>query len=300
MELIRKDLDFEIKAVGDPQDRVLEFVGSTDQVDRYGDVIEVAGWDLKNYKKNPVFLWAHDYKQPPVGKTLKVAKTDQGLLFQVKFATAEEYPFADTIYKLYLGGYLRATSVGFQDLEREPITDKEGKQVGWRFKKQELYELSAVPVPANPNALIMAVQKGVVSPREVEDLTGVPFESDLNQAERHGTGEPEESIKPDEDNLQSTLLALAGLLEGLKGKIDALAARIAELGSPHDDRVQLKALIMETLEEFVKCRAAAPDYYSLALNPGPGPEGGRPAGEPDLKGILDATKKLHHRITRGE
>ena len=55
MELIRKDLDFEIKAVGDPQDRVLEFVGSTAQVDRYGDVIEVEGWDLKNYKKNPVF-----------------------------------------------------------------------------------------------------------------------------------------------------------------------------------------------------------------------------------------------------
>jgi HK97 family phage prohead protease len=275
-------------------------VGSTAEVDRYGDVIEVEGWDLKNYQKNPVFLWAHDYRQPPVGKALKVAKTDQGLLFHVKFATAEEYPFADTIYKLYLGGYLKATSVGFQDLAREPITDKEGKQTGWRFKKHELYELSAVPVPANPNALIMAVQKGVVSPREVEDFTGVPFEVDLNQAERHGTGEPEETIKPDEEDLQSTLLALAGLLEDLKVKIDALAARIAELGSSHDDHAQLKTVIMETLEEFVTCRSAGPDYYSLALNPGHGPEGGRPAGEPDLKKILDATKKLHHRITRGE
>jgi HK97 family phage prohead protease len=298
MELIRKDLDFEIKAVGDPEDRVLEFVGSTAQVDRYGDVIEVEGWDLKNYKKNPVFLWAHDYRQPPVGKALKVAKTDQGLLFQVKFPTVEEYPFADTIYKLYLGGYLRATSVGFQDLAREPITDKEGKQVGWRFKKQELYELSAVPVPANPNALIMAVQKGVVSPREVEDFTGVPFEVDLNQGEMDGTGKPEESDK--QDDLQSTLLALAGLLEGLRVKIDALAARISELRSPHDDRAQLKEVIMETLEEFVTCRAAAPDYYSLALNPGPGPEGGRPAGEPDLKEILNATQNLHRRITKGE
>jgi len=300
MELIRKDLDFEIKAVGDPQDRVLEFVGSTAQVDRYGDVIEVEGWDLKNYKKNPVFLWAHDYRQPPVGKAVQVGKTDQGLLFQVKFATAEEYPFADTVYKLYLGGYLRATSVGFQDLAREPITDKEGKQVGWRFKKQELYELSAVPVPANPNALIMAVQKGVVSPREVEDFTGVPFEVDLSQAEKHGTSEPQEFDKPNEDDLQSTLLAMAGLLEDLTVKIDALAAQIAELRSPHNDHAQLKALIIETLEEFVTCRAVAPDYYSLALNPGPGPEGGRPAGEPDLKEILSATQNLHRRITKGE
>jgi uncharacterized protein len=179
MELIRKDLDFDIRQAGDPGDRTLEFVGSTGHVDRYGDVIEVEGWDLKNYKKNPVFLWAHDYRQPPVGKALKVEKTDKGLLFRVKFPTPEEYPFADTVYKLYLGGYLRATSVGFQDLEREPINDKEGKQSGWRFKKQELYELSAVPVPANPQALVMAVQKGVVSPREVEDVMGVPFESGL-------------------------------------------------------------------------------------------------------------------------
>jgi HK97 family phage prohead protease len=179
MELIRKDLDFDIREAGDPKDRTLEFVGSTGHVDRYGDVIEVEGWDLKNYKKNPVFLWAHDYRQPPVGKAVKVEKTDKGLLFRVKFPTPEEYPFADTVYKLYLGGYLRATSVGFQDLEREPINDKEGKQSGWRFKKQELYELSAVPVPANPQALVMAVQKGVVSPREVEDVMGVPFESGL-------------------------------------------------------------------------------------------------------------------------
>ena len=234
MELIRKDLDFEIKAVGDPQDRVLEFVGSTAQVDRYGDVIEVEGWDLKNYKKNPVFLWAHDYRQPPVGKAVQVGKTDQGLLFQVKFATAEEYPFADTIYKLYLGGYLRATSVGFQDLAREPITDKEGKQVGWRFKKQELYELSAVPVPANPNALIMAVQKGVVSPREVEDLTGVPFEVDLNQGERHGTGEPEEFDKQ-ETTCNRPSWPWRACWRVSEVKIDALTTRISELGSPHDD-----------------------------------------------------------------
>ena len=177
MELIRKDIDFEIKAVGDPEERTLEFVGSTADVDRYGDVIELAGWDLQNYQKNPVFLWAHDYKQPPVGKAVKVGQTDQGLLFHVKFPTAEEYPFADTIYKLYLGGYLRATSVGFRDLDREPITDKEGKQTGFRYKKQELYELSAVPIPANPNALIMAVQKGVVSAQEVEQVSGVPLSS---------------------------------------------------------------------------------------------------------------------------
>jgi len=156
-------------------------VGSTPDVDRYGDVIEMEGWELDNYLQNPVFLWAHDYKQPPIGKAVAVEKTSKGLVFRIKFAEPEVYPFADTIFKLYLGGYLRATSVGFQDLEREPITDKEGRQTGWRYKRQELYELSAVPVPANPQALIMAVQKGVVNPQEVEEVMGVPYEADLIQ-----------------------------------------------------------------------------------------------------------------------
>ncbi len=39
MELIHKALDFEVRQVGDPKDRILEFIGSTADVDRYGDII---------------------------------------------------------------------------------------------------------------------------------------------------------------------------------------------------------------------------------------------------------------------
>jgi HK97 family phage prohead protease len=297
MELIHKTLDFEVKQVGDPKDRTLEFVGSTADVDRYGDVIEMEGWDLRNYKKNPVFLWTHDYKQPPVGKAVKVGKTEKGLLFQVKFPTAEEYDFADTIYKLYLGGYLRATSVGFRDLEREPITDKEGRQTGFRYKKQELYELSAVPVPANPNALIMAVQKGVVSSQEVEHLTIVAKEADLGHEEQ--TDQLPETDNNNEDDPKPDLLALAGLVEDLKVKIDQLAARVAELRPPHDDPAKLKAVIREALEDFVKSGPKATDYYSLALNPGSEPEGGKPAGSPGFSQLFTSVKNLH-RLVKGE
>lgn len=168
LSLKHKTLDFDIRQVGDPEERTLEFIGSTADVDRYGDIIEVAGWDLKNYKKNPVFLWAHDYRQPPVGKAVSVKKTDDALIFQIKFPTVEEYAFADTVYKLYLGGYLQATSVGFRDLESEPIKDKDERTVGYRYLKQELYELSAVPVPANPSAVMLAVQKGIITGKEAE------------------------------------------------------------------------------------------------------------------------------------
>jgi phage head maturation protease len=187
MPLIHKALDFQVRQVGNPEDRTLEFIGSTAAVDRYGDIIEVAGWDLQNYfnpkdpsKGNPVFLWAHNSNLPPLGKAVSVKKTADALVFQIKFASREEYgqewpaiaPSPETIYNLYLNGYLRATSVGFSYIEREPIIHpkNDGRQTGWRFLKQELYELSAVPVPANPEALMLAVQKGIVSAREIQSL----------------------------------------------------------------------------------------------------------------------------------
>ena len=329
MELIRKDLDFDIRQAGDPEDRTLEFIGSTGHVDRYGDVIEVEGWDLKNYQKNPVFLWAHDYRQPPVGKALKVEKTDKGLLFRIQFPTAEEYPFADTVYKLYLGGYLRATSVGFQDLEREPIADKEGKQIGWRFKKQELYELSAVPVPANPQALVMAVQKGVVSPREVEEVMGTPFEP--GQTEEKDEAVVDEAVSKEvipfkdhpadpeheketvaaiqalgaEKGLISLLLQLiAALHEWLVGQKDSPLQTQEILGSLQDTALETIAEgVRKGLREFFETEARAKgnekDIYSLALNPGPEPDGGRPAGEPDINGLLASTQKLHRTVKGG-
>jgi uncharacterized protein len=327
MELIRKDLDFDIRQAGAPGDRILEFVGSTAHVDRYGDVIEVEGWDLRNYKKNPVFLWAHDYRQPPVGKAVKVEKTDKGLLFRVKFPTPEEYPFADTVFKLYLGGYLKATSVGFQDLEREPITDKEGKQIGWRFKKQELYELSAVPVPANPQALIMAVQKGVVSPGEVETLTGVPFEERLV----HEAGDEEDAGAkevipfkdyPADPELEKETMAALQALGGEKGLISFLLQLIAALydwlAGQKDSPPQVQEILEDLQETALKVIAAGvkkglreffetearsqgheQDIYSLALNPGFKPQGGRPAGEPDIAELLTSTQKLHQSVKGG-
>jgi len=167
--MITKILDVEVKEVSD---RVLEFVGSTEDVDREGETISAEGWDLKNYKKNPVFLWAHDYRSPPIGKSLRVKAEDGKLMFKIEFADAETYAFADTIYRLYKGGFLKATSVGFIPKE---WNDGDGDKAPRRaYIKQELLELSAVPVPANPNALQTAQEEGVITVKEFEALMPVP------------------------------------------------------------------------------------------------------------------------------
>lgn len=164
-------IECEVRAPKD-NERVLRFVGTTEAIDRYGDVIKSTGWNLKHYKKNPVFLWAHHYDEIPIGKVIKIEKGDKSLIFDVEFAGADVNPKAEFVFQAYKQGFLSATSVGFRSLksERIELTDEEKAEkaknepdtwTGWEFKKQELLELSAVPVPANPEALIQGRKKGM-------------------------------------------------------------------------------------------------------------------------------------------
>ena len=54
-----------------PQPNSISFVLSTDEVDRHGDVIATAGWNLDSYRKNPGFLWAQDYARPVLGRAVE-------------------------------------------------------------------------------------------------------------------------------------------------------------------------------------------------------------------------------------
>ena len=127
------------------------FVASTEDVDRHGDIIIQQGWKLDAYKKNPVFLWAHQYSQPPIGKAVDVWTEGHSLMASVRFAPTE---FAQQIAALYQGGYQKGVSVGFRPLEFEMRRDtKTGEVLGINFISQELLEISAAPVPANQNAL---------------------------------------------------------------------------------------------------------------------------------------------------
>jgi hypothetical protein len=153
----------------DEASRQITFTISTAGRDRDGDIISQEGWDLKNYIENPVVLWAHDGSQPPIARALPESVKVIGgrLMATAKFATKDEYPFADTIFQLYKGGYLNATSVGFAPTEMELIEGETPGEVGFKFLKQTLLEYSAVPIPSNPEALVVARGAGIdVSPCE--------------------------------------------------------------------------------------------------------------------------------------
>jgi HK97 family phage prohead protease len=138
-------------------DGQFEFVASDETVDRYGDIVRVAGWDLSPYKRNPIVLFQHQASNP-VGISTKTWIDGKQLLARIKLAAEGTSPFIDTLRKLLTQKIIRAVSVGFMPTKeyKQIIDDKTGFATGLEFNGQELLEISLVSVPANPAALQMA------------------------------------------------------------------------------------------------------------------------------------------------
>lgn len=146
-----------IKAI-DRENRIIDFIISTAAVDRDNDTISIDGWDLANYKSNPVVLFAHDHWQMPVARSRQVFIADDSLQSKAEFTPKDLYPFGFMVFEFYANDFMRATSVGFKPQE---WAYDEGRKYGVNFSKQELLEYSTVPVPSNPEALMQARAKGI-------------------------------------------------------------------------------------------------------------------------------------------
>ena len=130
----------------------------TGALDRDSEVMIPMGAQLKNFKKNPVFLWAHNFGQllPPIGKVVKMKKDSESFRGVVEFDLND--PFAKLIYEKYKEGFLNAVSVGFIPLAVDVEPRVDGQQ-GFTHTKYEVIEISGAPVPSNAEALSMSEWK---------------------------------------------------------------------------------------------------------------------------------------------
>lgn len=142
--------------------RSVTFVFSDNSVDRYGDTIDARGWVLDTYNANPIALFGHDSSnvKSVIGSAKNVRVEGHRLIGDIDFMEASVNPDAEAVYQMVKGGFLRAVSVGFQPIEWSLSKDK-GRPGGVDFRKQELLEISIVPIPANPNALVQARAAGI-------------------------------------------------------------------------------------------------------------------------------------------
>ena len=156
-----------------PAPPILDFIASSGALDRYEEIITPAGWQLENYRRNPVFQNAHQYGDIifTLGKALLTEVREVGgrqVLYQrIEFAV-EANPIARIAYGLYKGRFLNAVSVGFIPLRWE----NGAADAGYRRKylEQELLEVSAVGIPANPEALQLGLKAGVIQKTDLHEL----------------------------------------------------------------------------------------------------------------------------------
>lgn len=146
----------------DPGRMRIRSVITTADPDRAGDVIVPAGLrNLDDYMLNPVVLWAHNRTQfPPVGVCEWVDVQPRRVVAETRFA--QHVPFAEDIFRLYEQGVLRGWSIGFVPRKARRLPAPAATRPGLRVEEWDLLEYSAVPIPENPGALTVALQKGLV------------------------------------------------------------------------------------------------------------------------------------------
>lgn len=160
LRTIRSDPSAQTLAI-DVKQRTIRSVITTIQPDRVGDVIEPTGLrNAEEYLLNPVVLWAHTrHTLPPIGICDWLDIQPHRIVAQTRFA--KDVPFAEDVFRLYEQGVLRGWSIGF--VPRKALRLVSGLHV----KEWDLLEYSAVPIPANPEAVTLAIEKGLVQDEQL-------------------------------------------------------------------------------------------------------------------------------------
>lgn len=221
-----------VKAQAEKKNGRLVAVASTNVEDRHGEVVDNSGWVLNNYKKNPVMLWAHDHSMPAIGtaKNIRVTKTSGAPQLVFEPVLHDLTPEAAAIKAMYEGytdadgnehaPILNSFSVGFRPVDTDGNT----------YTKSELLEISAVNVPANPEARVMAYKS----------LEQAGFEKDVIKSVV-GVVDTDDNQSEDTDKIA----ALTAKLEALEVEVKALRGQSSkrnDAANPETRMHQLKTV----------------------------------------------------------
>lgn len=155
----------QVKSV-DEETRVIRGIATTPSVDRVGDIIDPMGVKFQN----PLaFLWQHQHDKP-IGSVKFEKPTAKGIEFEATIAKTDEpgtlKDRLDEAWQSIKAGLVRAVSIGFRPIEYNFMDNG-----GIRFSETEVYELSAVTIPANADALITTIKS---LDAEARKAAGVP------------------------------------------------------------------------------------------------------------------------------
>jgi HK97 family phage prohead protease len=175
-----------IKSV-DEDKRIIRGVATTPTVDRMGDIIDPLGVKFQNPLK---LLWQHNHEKP-IGHVRFDKPTKSGIAFEADIEKMDEpgtlKDRLDEAWQSIKIGLVDAVSVGFRPIEYSFMDNG-----GIRYSETEVYELSAVTIPANADALISAV-KSMGSDAYMNAIKAIDAEA------RHEAGVPDPEIPEPKD-----------------------------------------------------------------------------------------------------
>lgn len=141
--VLRADDD---ETADDQAGKPLTIVAATEGRKGDGLNLTMKGAELGRFDANPVLGYGHSYwgrDGLPIGRSDKTWIDGDALKMNILFDQDDD--FARTVERKYRGGYMNAFSIGFDVWN----IDDAGVPEGW-----ELFEVSAVPLPMDPNAIV--------------------------------------------------------------------------------------------------------------------------------------------------
>jgi hypothetical protein len=173
-------------------DGLVEYVASDESLDSYSEIISAKGWRFSRFAKNAPFVDSHDYYSIDklLGSVESARVEGRSLIERVRWAKdVEENHLARLGWKMTLGGFLKAVSVGFFPTKwarnggegfaeasvAVGLNPEQAKGVRAIYLEQEQIELSACIIGANPNALAKSFAAGCIGD---EDLASIGFADD--------------------------------------------------------------------------------------------------------------------------
>lgn len=192
----------EVKEFQDGEQRTLKGIATSPRVDRVGDIVEPEG--VRVADEIPLFLH-HDSKLV-VGRAKFGKATKAGIPFEASIPNVVEEGAlktrVDEAWQSVKYRLITAVSIGFRSIGGKVEQLKGG---GLRFLETEVMELSLVPIPAQPDAVISQFKS--MSDSDAVDAIKAFDQKHLPASGQEGVeGEPPASVEAETNRPEAVYL----------------------------------------------------------------------------------------------
>ncbi|MBB0998292.1 hypothetical protein G6024_14560 [Dietzia maris] len=272
-----------IKSI-DEENKSIRFRISDDSIDRYGERVDQS-WSLKNFLKNPIGLWNHkSYDVEPedvLGQWSDITTEVDGTYGTLTFDT-DINPKALTVFQQYVKGTLRCVSVGFipHTLEFEDDVPV--------LKDNELLEVSCVPIPANANAVALALKEGSLNRKDAQWMLRSMREASINLEDQLKKKDAPEGEETNVEEVKEQLKSITDLMTSLSETVTTLNTSVESITSELGE-------VKSTVAELKPVETAPPE--TQAPEPAKGGEDDQPgAGEDEFDEDAELTPEIQAQI----